>query len=112
AASDIREANATMRVEAASEKWWVSAWRPTWGFLSALAWFILASAVAYAVVTGRGSTVIEALDSLYMFFLIPLTVLGAASWHRGVEKRRRAGEPAPVGGVLGALAERIKGGAR
>lgn len=111
AASDIREVNATMRVEASSDKWWVSGWRPYWGFASATAWAFLAICVGWAVARGEGSVVIDALASLDAFWFVPLVICGAASYHRGMEKRQRAGEPR-VGGVLGALAERIKGGAR
>jgi len=92
AAAAIAEVNATMRSETKSDKWWVSGWRPFWGFSSAIAFFGQVVAISYIMVTGGEAGLITALAGLSVFWSVPLAVLGIASWHRGQEKRAQAGE--------------------
>jgi|GEM_PF-278710 len=106
----IESVNATMRIEAASDKWWVSGWRPFWGFSSAVAFFaavIFIFALAWQAIWNRDSEVWKAIpelvSALSMLFAIPGAILGIASWHRGREKRARAGDIGG-GGALAGLA--------
>ncbi len=93
--------NATMRVEAQSDKWWVSGWRPFWGFVSALAFAFVAGLVCWlgfkAVAAGDQAAmrmIPDLVSAMALLFGIPGAILGVASWHRGKEKRIRAGERA------------------
>lgn len=95
----LAQINQTMRAESASDKWWVSGWRPFWGFVSALAFAIVAALVCWlgyqAVRTGNQDAlrmVPDLVTAMAMLFGIPGAILGVASWHRGKEKRIRAGE--------------------
>lgn len=89
----IAEANKTMRVEANAEDSWTRRWRPFWGFASGFAWSAMACAIAWSIATGNSSGVISELSGIpETFWLIPLTVLGVASWHRGKKQRVEAGE--------------------
>lgn len=107
----LAEVNATMRAEAASEKWWVSGWRPFWGFVSALTFAFVASLVcwlAFDAVSARNQDALrmvpDLVSAMAMLFGIPGAILGVASWHRGKEKRIRAGEAGGGGGgLLGVL---------
>ena len=91
--------NQTMRMEAQSDHWVVYSWRPAIGFCFGLSLLVTTVAVIFlgyqAVVSGRPEAltmipqVLTALTPLYAAFA---GVLGIASWHRGKEKRVRAGE--------------------
>lgn len=93
----IEAVNATMRAEAASEKWWVSGWRPFWGFASGLAFAVLAAflcLLAYRAVNdgdANAMTMIPQLvTSFTAYFGIAGAILGIASWHRGQKQREQA----------------------
>ncbi len=90
----IKSVNQTIQTESKSDKWWVSGWRPFWGYTSAVAWAFLAISIGSAIWRGDGLEV--ALNTFTTipesFWLIPLAILGVASWHRGKEKRIKAGE--------------------
>lgn len=93
----LRTVNETMRVEAQSDKWWVSAWRPFWGFVSAIAFAVavfgflgLAGyAIAKSDVTALNILPMLA-GQLAFLFGVPAAILGIASWHRGVTQRVKA----------------------
>ncbi len=98
--------NQTMQSEAASDKWWVSGWRPYWGFISGTAFLVLVIFVCWlafeAIAKGKAEalTMIPQLISAFAaLFAIPGAILGVASWHRGKEKRVKAGE-IPQAGIL------------
>lgn len=99
----LKTVNQTMQVETAAEKWWQSSWRPFWGFVSALAFLGLVIAVGFlaneAIVKGNPNAMVmipQIISSATMLFGIPAAILGVASWHRGKEKRIKAGEiPTP-----------------
>jgi hypothetical protein len=100
----LAEINATMRTESASEKWWVSGWRPFWGFVSGLAFAFTAGQVCwlgFRAVSGGNQDAMrmvpDLVSAMAMLFAIPGAILGVASWHRGKEKRLRAGEPVGPG---------------
>lgn len=82
-----RTVNETMRAEARSEWWFQAAWRPLWGALSALAFFVQAGAVAWLIVSGGDPKLVESLGSLASFWWVAGAILGVTAWHRGVEKR-------------------------
>lgn len=95
----LKAVNETMRAEAHSEHWMQYSWRPVWGFVSALAFLCLVIAVgilAYkAIADGNQNAMAmipQLISSATMLFGIPAAILGVASWHRGKEKRIRAGE--------------------
>ncbi|WP_085593481.1 3TM-type holin [Thalassospira sp. MCCC 1A01428] len=89
--ADIASVNSTMTTEAQSDHWWVSGWRPFWGFASATAWAFLAGCLGIAILRGDGVGIALSVFNAVpeTFWLIPLAVLGIASWHRGKEKRAR-----------------------
>lgn len=91
--------NQTMQAESKSEHWVQYSWRPFWGVVSALAFLGLVIAVgvlAYeAIQKGNQNAMVmipQLISSATMLFGIPAAILGVASWHRGKEKRIRAGE--------------------
>jgi len=93
----LRTVNATMQVEAQSEKWWVSAWRPFWGFVSAVAFaftvlgFLALAAYAIAMSDVQALNILPQLaGQLAFLFGVPAAILGIASWHRGVTQRVKA----------------------
>ncbi len=90
----IESINMTMRAEAKSDKWWTSGWRPFWGFISGIAFFVQVTAIAYLMVSQPkdAGVAIGAIGNLSVFWAVPLAILGVSAWHRGVEKRLRAGE--------------------
>lgn len=96
--------NDTMQTESQSDKWWVSGWRPYWGFISGTAFAFVAALVCWlgfnAVSSGNQEAmrmVPDLVSAMALLFGIPGAILGVASWHRGKEKRFRAGEPARPG---------------
>lgn len=111
----LQSVNATMRVEAKSDKWWVSGWRPFWGFCSAIAFMVVTALccwLAYeAIAKGRAEALTmipQLVGAMATLFAIPGAILGVASWHRGKEKRIKAGETAGPG-LLKKVAGAFKG---
>lgn len=112
----VTTVNATMQVEAKSEHWAQWGWRPYWGFVSASAFGVVCVYVMVllhrAVIGGQAEIIASIpaiVSAIAMLFGIPAAILGVASWHRGVEKRIKAGD-APAGPTLvGAVAGRIRG---
>ena len=90
----IGEVNATMRVEAGSGDLWQRRWRPFWGFLTAIAFFLQILVMVYTIIfkAAQAPGIIVALASLDIFWAVPLTILGVSAYHRGKEKRVLAGE--------------------
>lgn len=116
--SRVREVNATMRAESKSEDPWSRRWRPFWGFVSALAFGLVAFAIAGVLVimawqdTASFIAQLPAIvSSMAALFGIPAAILGVASWHRGKMQRIQAGENvgAQGGGWLEALRQKTKG---
>lgn len=95
----IEVVNATMQVEAKSEKWWVSGWRPYWGFISGTAFLFVCALVCYliylAVVAGKPEVMAiipQVIGAFAALFAIPGAILGVTAWHRGKKQRIEAGE--------------------
>lgn len=102
--------NATMRAEAASGDWYVSRWRPTFGYIVSLTWLAQMLAITYVIVARpeQSSTAIEAVAQLSMMWSVALSVLGVQVIKRSQDKQVAAGQT--VGpGMLDALASRIAG---
>mgnify|MGYP001411261970 CR=1 FL=1 len=104
----LAQINQTMRVEALSDNWWVSGWRPFWGFLSAIAFFLQAGAVSWLLVTGGKAELVAALGALSVFWGVPLAIVGVTAYGRSTEKVARVTGEQPET-ILGAVAKRIAG---
>lgn len=108
ATREIQAVNMTMQAESKSEDPWSRRWRPFWGFCSAVAWTVMAFGIAWDIATGKGGEVIGALAHVpESYWLIPLTILGVASYHRGKKQRIEAGESLVSKGG-GSFMERIR----
>lgn len=86
----IESVNSTMRVEAVAEKWWVSGWRPYWGFISGTAFLVccvLICVVAWIAVVMKDATALASIPLIIgafaTLFAIPGAILGIASYKRG-----------------------------
>jgi hypothetical protein len=86
----IKQVNETMRSENASEHWPTYSWRPFWGFISAISFMIVCSAVCYlgyqAIImkdTTALTNITQIIASFATLFAIPGAILGIASWKRG-----------------------------
>lgn len=95
----ILSVNETMRAETATGHPWSGAWRPFWGFCSAVAFFVAVFGIlllaAYAIKSRDEkllTTVPDLITALAMLFSVPGAILGVASWHRGQMQRSQAGE--------------------
>lgn len=95
----IESVNKTMQAEQQAKHWWSSAWRPFWGFCSAVAFLGVAGLCCWlgykAIVAGDPKALAmipQLITSFAALFAIPGAILGVASWHRGKEKRVMAGE--------------------
>lgn len=90
----ISDVNTTMREEGKSENWWTSAWRPFWGFTSAIAFLVVCIFVcvlAYKAIVDADADALamipQFLTSIAMLFAIPGGILGVTAWHRGKKQR-------------------------
>lgn len=101
AADTARIASVNQTMQAESKSGGLPAfWRPFWGIISAIAFFIQVSAISYLLVykPEQAGVAISALSSLSIFWGVPLAILGVSAYHRGVEKRTMAGEK--VSGIV------------
>ena len=94
----LQAINETMRAEAASEHWWASAWRPFWGFISAVAFLVavvFVCVLAYRAIVNRDKDAMAMIPTFIFnmaaLFAIPGGILGVAAWHRGMMQREQAG---------------------
>ncbi len=89
----IREVNATIRAESASEDPYVRRMRPTFGYVMAATWAAQMSAVAWIVVAAPrdAAPVIEALGALSLMWSVGLSVLGVYVYKRSTDKALGAG---------------------
>jgi hypothetical protein len=85
----LETVNATMRSEAGADDAWTRRWRPFWGYMSAVAFFVQVVSVAYVMFVGGDASLLNALGSLSVFWTVPLAVLGVSAWSRGQEKLLR-----------------------
>jgi len=83
-----------MRQEAVSGDAWQRRWRPFWGYISGVAFFIQILAIIYVMIAipAYAAAVITSIASLQVFWSVPLAVLGISAYQRGKEKRVALGE--------------------
>jgi len=107
----IGEVNRTMRAELAGTGFWRTGWRPAFGWAMALsfAWTMLVIGYVIAIETDRAAAAVQAAAGMTGVWSVGLAVLGVTAWRRSDDKALAAGHP-PATGLLGALAERIRGG--
>lgn len=98
ATDDIQNVNRTMQSEARSEHWMQWSWRPFIGFVTGVTFLLTSMFVCFAmykaVIAGNAtmmSHIPAVVGNMTMLFSIPGAILGVASWHRGQEKRIKAG---------------------
>lgn len=111
---DIANVNASMQAETAQGHPWSGAWRPFWGFVSAVAFAVSVLGVfilAYKAFTTDNAAIFFTnlpmmLGGLTALFSIPGAILGVASWHRGKKQRIEAGETAKAS-VMDAVLSRV-----
>lgn len=89
----IADVNNTMRAEVSADKWWSSAWRPFWGFISAIAFLFVIIQIGFlsyqALIAGRPEAMAmipQIIGNFTMLFATPAAILGIASYKRGIEK--------------------------
>lgn len=106
-ASIVDAVNTTMQAEAKSDKWWVSGWRPFWGFTSGFAFLfvtILVCMLTYkAIIGGKPEAMAmipQVIGAFAALFAIPGAILGVTAWHRGKKQRLEAGEQPVISNKL------------
>jgi hypothetical protein len=108
----LREVNVTMRAELVSGEWFQKAWRPLWGFVSAVGWAGIVAATVWSILTAADAAILTALGQLLgamtVVFAVPGAIVGVAAWGRSGEKIALATGEAPQS-ISGAIAERIGG---
>lgn len=105
----LSEVNQTMRAEAASNDAYVRRWRPTFGYLTAVAWAIQCIAIAWSIIAspGEAGNVAQAVTALTPMWGVALAMLGINVTSRSRDKQVAAGQrPA---GFMDAIAARIGG---
>lgn len=95
----IQAVNETMRGEAKSEHWAQWAWRPTCGFALALGFILLICLVGWASVLAINENrhelfgvIPQIVGAFTTLFGAMAAVVGVTAWHRGQEKRIKAGD--------------------
>jgi len=102
----LKEVNATIRAEVASDDPYVRRMRPTFGYVMALTWGAQMGAIAYVIVAEPESAgaVVAAMASLGTIWTVGLSVLGIYVYKRSQEEQGNADA-----GLLGRLARRLTG---
>ncbi len=106
----LKSVNATMRKEVAADDAYVRRWRPTFGYVVALAWLAQMAGLVYSMVAapGRAAALVEAVTAMTPLWGIALGVLGINVAKRSRDKEVAAGKepaasvPAMLGRTLGA----------
>lgn len=107
--------NQTMRAEALSGDAYTRRWRPTFGYVACLTWgvqgIVVFGVLGYVAIAhperlaDAARAMTDLMRALAEHWLYALAVLGVAVWKRSEDKKGAAQGP----GLLGALAERIRG---
>lgn len=110
--ANLATVNTTMQAEAQSEKWLQYSWRPIFGLTLAAAFMtvvVFCCVLAWRAISKADADAMSMIPSLISSFMpmfgFGATIVGVAAWHRGKEKRVRAGE-APVPGLLRELSSK------
>lgn len=89
--------NETMRVEAKSEYWWVSGWRPFIGFITGISFFVAVCFVCFLTwqaIESKSQDAMQMIPQVIFNFTtlfgIPGAILGIASHHRGKKQREQS----------------------
>lgn len=109
----LTQINTTMRAELASGDKFKSYWRPLFGYMVALTWFLESLAIVYVIITRSAedaAKVITALSALGMMWSLALAILGVNIRSRTNDKAAMMGQDKEMG-ILGAIAQRIRGSA-
>ncbi|MFI9653049.1 3TM-type holin [Guyparkeria halopsychrophila] len=103
----LAEVNQTMRAEAGSDDPYVRRWRPTFGYLTALSWATLVTAIAWSIAfePKHAGTVAQIVSAVTPMFGVALAVLGINVSKRSQDKQVAAGQQPK--GLLTAIAEKI-----
>lgn len=106
----LEAVNQTMRAEYASKSRFVSSWRPTFGYLVALSWFLMMAALSYVIFDSpkEAPAIISAMASLSFMWGIAMAVLGVNVQQRSKDKQTAAGV-AQSPGIMSSLAQRFIG---
>jgi len=104
----LTQINTTMRAEAASNDAYVRRWRPTFGYLTAIAWLIEAGAIAWSIVgsPAEAGSVAQAVTALTPMWGVALAVLGVNIASRSKDKQVAAGQT-PPDGLIASISKRI-----
>ena len=105
---DLEQVNRTMRAELANGNWYQKGWRPTWGYLSAGAFAAQMAAISYLLINNGDPQLISAIGSLTTIWSVALAVVGVTSHRRSTDKQTLSQIP-QTGGILDAVAHRIRG---
>lgn len=105
----LAEVNKTMRAEAASTDAYVRRWRPTFGYLTAIAWLLQCIAIGWSIVTApqQAGAVAQAVTALTPMWGVALAVLGINVSKRSQDKQVQAGQQPQ--GLIGILAGAMGG---
>ena len=92
AVAALRQVNATIRTEARTDDAFVRRWRPTFGYVVALAWGVQMAAVSWAIVAEPRAVaaILDGMASLSVMWGIALSVLGVAVHQRSKDKAATA----------------------
>lgn len=111
----IQAVNETMRAEAKSEHWMQWAWRPTCGFSLALGFVLLVVLIGWmslsAISENRPelfSHIPGIVSAFTLLFGSMAAVVGVTAWHRGQEKRIKAGDD-QSSPIVNALVKKLGG---
>jgi len=88
----IQAVNETMRVEAKSDKWWQSGWRPFWGFASGGVFVFDSMMIGYLQITSDYETLKtlpEFINAKWHMYTIAGAILGITSYGRNKEKLKK-----------------------
>jgi len=109
----LSQVNKTMRAEAAANDAYVRRWRPTFGYLAALAWALQSVAIAWVFIMQpeQSGKVAQAIGALTPMWSVALAVLGINVSKRSEDKQVFAGQK-PAGGIVQAITQRVAGGGK
>jgi len=104
----LQATNETMRAEYASKSWYISGWRPTFGYIVAFSWLFMMIAMGVSILKNptQAPTIIAAMSNLSFMWGIALAVLGVNVQQRSKDKQLSAGH-APMPGLLSSLTKKF-----
>lgn len=103
----LSETQKTYRAELAHDGWFKSGWRPMIGWVMAFVFGALIASLVYAIIM-EPSKANDIVDSATVIISVMLGVLGVNVSARTRDKQAARGIMEP--GILGSIAERIRGG--